>query len=81
MRQPVIMRDVTIITTTGSVYEALGREDAAEMLVKAQLAEQIGAIIKRRRLNQTQAAELVGLPQPACPRCCVGSSEEFQRRR
>jgi predicted XRE-type DNA-binding protein len=34
------------------------------MLVKAQLATQIAEIIKRRRLTQSEAAEIVGLPQP-----------------
>ena len=34
------------------------------MLVKAQLATKIVAIIKRRKLTQTQAAELLRIPQP-----------------
>ncbi|MBI5921144.1 MAG: XRE family transcriptional regulator [Betaproteobacteria bacterium] len=34
------------------------------MLVKAQLATKIGEIIKRRKLTQIQAAELLGIPQP-----------------
>lgn len=47
-----------------NVYADLGRPDADEMLVKAQLASRIGEIIKQRRLTQTAAAELIGLPQP-----------------
>lgn len=34
------------------------------MLVKARLVAKIGEIIRRRRLTQTQAAELLGMPQP-----------------
>jgi predicted XRE-type DNA-binding protein len=34
------------------------------MLVKAQLATKIGEIIRRRKLTQIQAAELLGIPQP-----------------
>ena len=34
------------------------------MLVKAQLADKIADIIKRRRLTQAEAAEIIGLPQP-----------------
>ena len=49
---------------SANVYADLGRPDADEMLVKAQLANKIGDIIKRRRLTQVQAAELVGLSQP-----------------
>ena len=34
------------------------------MLVKAHLASKIGDIIKRRKLTQAQAAEILGIPQP-----------------
>jgi predicted XRE-type DNA-binding protein len=49
---------------TTNVYADLGFADADEMLVKAQLATKIGEIIKRRRLTQVAAAEIVGMPQP-----------------
>ena len=54
------------IIETGStnVYADLGMPDAEEMWVKAQLATNIGAIIKRRKLTQVQAAELLGVTQP-----------------
>jgi predicted XRE-type DNA-binding protein len=47
-----------------NVYADLGRPDAEEMLIKAQLATKIGETIKRRRLTQVEAAEIIGLPQP-----------------
>ena len=47
-----------------NVYADLGLENAKEMLVKAQLATKIGEIIKRRKLTQVQAAELLGMTQP-----------------
>ena len=47
-----------------NVYADLGIPDAEEMLVKAQLATKIGDIIKRRKLTQVQAAELLGITQP-----------------
>lgn len=47
-----------------NVYADLGMADAEEMLVKAQLATEIGGIIKRRKLTQVQAAELLGISQP-----------------
>lgn len=54
------------IIETGStnVYADLGMPDAEEMWVKAQLATNIGEIIKRRKLIQVQAAELLGITQP-----------------
>ena len=47
-----------------NVYTDLGRPDAEEMLIKAQLATKIGEIIKRRHLTQIEAADIIGLPQP-----------------
>ncbi len=49
---------------TTNVYADLGMANAEEMLVKAQLATKIGDIIKRRKLTQIQAAELLGITQP-----------------
>jgi predicted XRE-type DNA-binding protein len=47
-----------------NVYADLGFPDADTMLVKAQLATKIAEIIKRRRLTQVEAADIVGMPQP-----------------
>jgi predicted XRE-type DNA-binding protein len=47
-----------------NVYADLGLPDAEEMQVKAQLATKIGDIVKRRKLTQVQAAELLGITQP-----------------
>ena len=49
---------------SANVYADLSMADAAEMLVKAQLATKIGDIIKRRKLTQVQAAQLLGITQP-----------------
>jgi len=55
---------IEIETGSANVYADLGRADADEMLVKAQLASKIGDIIKRRKLTQAQASEILGIPQP-----------------
>lgn len=55
---------IEIEDSTGNVYSDLGRADAKEMLVKAQLAGKISGIIKARHLTQVQAAELLGMSQP-----------------
>ena len=47
-----------------SVYHDLGLPDAEAMVVKAQLVTEIGDLIRRRKLTQSDAAELLGLPQP-----------------
>lgn len=47
-----------------NVYADLGRADADEMLVKAQLATKIAALMAQRLLTQIQASRLFGMPQP-----------------
>ncbi|MBW8067362.1 MAG: transcriptional regulator [Ferrovum sp.] len=47
-----------------NVYADLGLPNAEGMHIKAQLAAKIGDIIKRRKLTQVQAAELLGVTQP-----------------
>lgn len=46
-----------------NVYADLGHADASAMLVKAQLADAIATVMKRRRLTQA-AARLFAMPQP-----------------
>lgn len=58
------MTTIEIEESSGNVYADLGMEDAEEMAVKAQLATEIGAIIKRRKLSQQRAAEILAMPQP-----------------
>lgn len=48
----------------GNVYADLGMADEGEMRVKAQLAAEIGSILRDRRLTQVQAAEILAMPQP-----------------
>jgi predicted XRE-type DNA-binding protein len=47
-----------------SIYEELDFPDAAEMLVKAQLAVRIAKILRERGWSQQQAAKTMGLTQP-----------------
>lgn len=58
------MNTITIEQSSGNVYADLGMADAQEMLVKAKLASKIGDIVKRQKLTQQQAAELLAMPQP-----------------
>jgi predicted XRE-type DNA-binding protein len=50
---------------SGNVYRDLNMADAKTMYVKAQLANKISDIIRRRRLTQQQAALVLDIPQPA----------------
>ncbi|MDR2668601.1 MAG: helix-turn-helix domain-containing protein, partial [Desulfovibrio sp.] len=66
------MNDTEMSVSSGNVYEDLDMENSAEMLVKAQLASAIQDILDSRGLTQTQAAELMGLPQPKLSRLLNG---------
>lgn len=46
-----------------NVYADLGRLDAGAMLIKAQLAAKIGAVVAHHGLTQLEAAEVVGMAQ------------------
>ena len=47
-----------------SVYEELNYTNADEMLIKARLVTEIADQVKRRRLTQAEASELLGFSQP-----------------
>ena len=53
---------------SGNVFADLGLPDADELLIKADLASAITAILKERKLTQTQAAKLLGIDQPKVSR-------------
>ena len=56
--------DISITEGGPNVFADLGLPDADELLVKAQLALRIARIVRERRLTQSHAAALIGLPQP-----------------
>ena len=49
---------------SGNVYADLQLPDAQTMYIKAQLAGQIGNIVRHRNLTQQQAADILGITQP-----------------
>lgn len=66
---------------SGNVFADLGRPDADEMLVKAELVHQISSIVRRRRLTQVQAAELLGISQPKVSELLRGNLRGFSLER
>ena len=50
--------------STGNVFADLGLPDAGEHLIKAGLVLRIDQTIRRRRLTQAGAAQLMGIDQP-----------------
>ncbi len=56
------MKNVT--KGSGNIFADLGLPDAEDLQTRAHLTHQIYHLIKVRGLNQTEAAELLGLKQP-----------------
>ena len=62
----------SMIETTGSVYEALGYPDAAEMERKSRLVTAINDTIDARGITQVEAAKIVGMDQPTLSKLLRG---------
>lgn len=64
-----------------NVFADLGYENPDEALAKAELARRITAIIRQRRLTQTQAAEVLGIDQPRVSNLMIGRLSGFSLER
>ena len=63
--------------STDNIFADLGFPNPEEHLAKAKLAVQIIDIIRRRRLNQTAAAAILGIDQPKVSALMGGQLKNF----
>lgn len=63
--------------SSGNVFADLGFDNPEEELLKAKLAREIRAIIKRRRLTQEKSAQLLGMKQPDISAIVTGRTGKF----
>ena len=66
---------------SGNVFKDIGVPNAEEHLVKAQLVFKIDAIMKSRRMKQTEAAALFGVRQPDISKMLRGEFRQFSVER
>jgi predicted XRE-type DNA-binding protein len=66
---------------SGNVFRDLGLKNSEELLAKAKLAAQIVQILEERKVNQTQAAELLGVDQPKVSMLYRGRLDDFSVER
>jgi predicted XRE-type DNA-binding protein len=66
---------------SGNVYADLGVDDPEGMLVKAQLVAKIAEILEERGYTQTQAAGILGLPQPKLSKILRGQFRGVSERK
>jgi predicted XRE-type DNA-binding protein len=64
-----------------NVFVDIGREDADEMLARAEILRQINSIIAHRHLTQVQAAALLGTNQPTVSDMKRGRLSKFSIER
>lgn len=67
--------------SSGNVFADLGLPNPEEALAKAEIARQIGKIIKKRHLNQTKAAKILGIDQPKVSSLLHGYLKGFSLER
>ena len=67
--------------SSGNVFADLGIQNPEEALAKAELARQIGKIIKKKKLTQKQAAEILGVDQPKVSALIRGRLRSFSLER
>lgn len=64
-----------------NVYADLGYRAPESMLVKAQLVSRIAELLAERGMTQTQAATVLGIPQPKLSKMLRGQFRGFSERR
>lgn len=64
-----------------NVFKDIGVKDPDEHLVKAQLVFKIDTIMKKRRLKQVEAANLLGVRQPDVSKMLRGEFRQFSVER
>lgn len=67
--------------SSGNVFADLGIENPEEALAKAELARQIAKLIKKKKLTQKRAAEILGIDQPKVSALIRGRLRSFSLER
>lgn len=74
---PTTGDNIRIERASGNVFADLGRPDADTQILKAELVSSIDDILRHRKLNQSQAAKLLGVSQPDISRLLRGNFRDF----
>ena len=67
--------------STDNIFADLGLPNPDELLAKAELTHQINTIIKRKKLTQIAAADLLGIDQPKISALSTGKLSGFSLAR
>jgi predicted XRE-type DNA-binding protein len=64
MKRKTKKQKIKIEKSSGNVFKDLGLPDAEGRLAKAEIACQIGVLIKKKKLSQAKVAKLLKITQP-----------------
>ena len=67
--------------SSGNVFRDLDLENPEELLAKAEAVRQIGKIIKKKRLTQTEVSAILKIPQPKVSALLRGRLHSFSLER
>ena len=73
--------EIPVERSSGNVFEDLGLPDSSDRLIKSEIASRISAIIEKRGLTQSQAAELLGVTQADVSDLVRGKLKGFSTER
>jgi predicted XRE-type DNA-binding protein len=71
----------SVTESGGNVFADLGIKNAAEYLAKSALAIHIQSVIKKRRLTQDEAGQILGISQPKVCAMIKGRLDGFSTER
>ena len=74
-------RKIEFERSSGNIFADLGLPDAQDRLAKAELAREIGAVLTRKGLSQSDAARLLGVDQPKVSALLRGRLSGFSLER
>lgn len=74
-------KKIEFTESSGNVFADVGLPNPEEWLAKANLAIQINDLIKEKKLNQTKAAQLLGIDQPKISDLNTGKLAGFSLER
>lgn len=77
----IMTRKIKYEESSGNVFADLDIENPEEALTKSELVRQIAKIIKKRKLTQKQAAEILGVDQPKISALIRGRLRSFSLER
>ena len=73
--------EIAVTRGSGNVFADLGFDNPEQEQLKAQLVREIRGLLKRRRLTQAKAADLLGLKQPDVSALVNGRVHKFSLER